>query len=89
MARARKITNHDEIRKWAEERGGRPACVKETGDRRGSCVLRFDFADRDPELEDIGWEEFFRIFDENHLALLEQDKTASGKISRFSKFVNR
>ncbi|MBV8193446.1 MAG: hypothetical protein JOY64_32565 [Alphaproteobacteria bacterium] len=89
MAQAKKITDHDEIRQWAEERGGRPACVKRTEDKRGSCVLRFDFAEKDPALEDISWDEFFRIFDENELALLEQDKTASGKISRFSKFVNR
>ena len=89
MAHARKITDHGEIRRWAEARGGRPACVTATGDRRGSCVLRFDFSEADPSLEEISWDEFFRIFDENRLALLEQDKTASGKISRFSKFVNR
>lgn len=86
---ATKITDHGEIRKWAEERGGRPACVKAAGGKRGSCVLRFDFAEPDPSLEEIGWDEFFRIFDDNGLALLEQDRTASGKISRFSKFVNR
>ena len=34
-------------------------------------------------------DEFFEIFDKNHLALLEQDETASGKTSRFAKFVNR
>jgi hypothetical protein len=32
--------------------------------------------------------EFFRIFDENGLAFLYQDKTASGNTSRFTKFVS-
>ncbi len=31
----------------------------------------------------------FKIFDERKLALLEQDKTASGAASRFFKFVER
>ncbi len=89
MAQARKITNHNEIRRWAESRGGRPAVVKDTVDRQGGGVLRFDFAEKDEELEEIPWDKFFEIFDKNGLALLEQDITASGATSRFSKFVNR
>jgi len=34
-------------------------------------------------------EEFFKIFDENKLAFLYQDKTADGETSRFCKFVER
>ncbi len=30
MAGAQITTDHDEIRKWAEERGGRPAAVRST-----------------------------------------------------------
>ncbi|SKA30300.1 hypothetical protein SAMN02745126_04934 [Enhydrobacter aerosaccus] len=89
MAQANKITDHDRIRRWAEERGGRPARVRDTAGRGGGGVLRFDFQEKDEALEEIPWDEFFRIFDENKLALLEQDETASGKTSRFSKFVNR
>ena len=48
MAQANKITDHERIRQWAGQRGGRPARV-----------------------------------------LIEQGKTASGRTSRFSKFVNR
>jgi hypothetical protein len=52
-------------------------------------VLRFDFGDKDEALEEIGWDEFFEIFEESGLALLEQEETKSGEKSRFSKFVNR
>ena len=79
-------TDHDEIRRWVEERGGHPAKVR-TGGEGG--ILRIDFGDPDPNLERISWEEFFRIFEENNLAFLYQDKTESGGISRFNKFVDR
>lgn len=32
MSESRMLTDHDEIRKWVEARGGRPARVKGTGD---------------------------------------------------------
>ena len=32
---------------------------------------------------------FFKIFDDNELAFLYQDKTKEGEVSRFSKFVER
>ncbi len=93
MSKAEKITDHDRIKAWAEERGGRPARVAATAGKGGGKdsggVLRFDFGDKDDALEEIEWDEFFRIFDDHKLALLEQEETASGKTSRFSKFVNR
>lgn len=33
-------TDHDEIRKWAEARAGKPATVERTGDKDESGVLR-------------------------------------------------
>ncbi|HEY6983224.1 hypothetical protein [Reyranella sp.] len=89
MAQASKITDHARIRQWAEQRGGRPARVKGTVDRAGGGVLRFDFAEKDESLEEIPWDQFFRIFEDNKLALIEQDETTSGRTSRFSRFVNR
>jgi hypothetical protein len=89
MSKAKTITNHDEIRKWAEARGGRPARVKATADKNAGGVLRFDYGDKDDALEEIGWDAFFEIFEESDLALLEQDETKSGDRSRFSKFVSR
>src|SRR5690349_12079837 len=87
---AQVTTDHDEIRRWVEERGGRPAQVKGT-ERGGSALLRIDYPGFSGEdtLEPIEWDEFFEIFDENNLAFLYQEKTADGGQSRFSKFVNR
>lgn len=89
MTDARQVTDHDEIRKWAEARGGEPAAVTETlEDDQDSAILRIKFQEEDG-LEPISWEEFFEIFEEKDLAALLQDKTESGDQSRFSKFVSR
>lgn len=93
MASATTTTDHDRIRKWAEDRGGRPTRVKGAGDAGGG-LLRIDFDepggnnDAD-ELEDIGWDAFFDTFDKSNLAFLHQDRTDDGKTSRFNKFVER
>ena len=78
-------TDHDEIRRWVEDRGGHPAEVK------GTELLRIDYPGFSGEdsLEEISWEEFFDAFEENNLAFLYQDKTKDGGKSRFSKLVNR
>lgn len=87
-------TNHEEIKRWAEARGGHRAIVTGTEGRgEGAGVLRIDFIGdgegKDPRLEPVSWDEFFRTFDEKHLAFLYQDKTADGKESRFFKILNR
>ena len=84
-------TKHDEIRKWAEARGGKPVTVRGTGDKDEPGVLRIDFpggagSDR---LEEISWEEWFEKFDEKDLAFLYQDKKANGEQSTFFKLVSR
>jgi len=88
MSSAQRTTDHDQIRKWIEARKGRPSIVRSTGEggRKGG-LLRIDFGEPEENLEEIDWEEFFRIFDDNDLEFLHQDKTADGKQSRFSKFV--
>ena len=86
MSSSNTTTNHDEIREWVEERDGRPAIVRTKGE---GGVLRIDFGEPEPNLEEIEWEEFFRVFDESDLAFLYQDETSAGKESRFNKFVQR
>src|ERR1044071_8071759 len=83
-------TDHEEIRNWVEERGGHPAIVKGT-EKGDSALLRIDYPGYSGEdrLEEISWDEFFEIFDENDLAFLYQEKTQDGGESRFSKFVSR
>jgi hypothetical protein len=83
-------TDHEEIRRWVEEHGGRPARVRGTGDGDPG-VLRIDFpggAGQD-ELEPISWDEWFQKFDENRLALLYQDEKAGGEDSTFARLVRR
>ena len=84
-------TDHKVIRKWAEERGGKPAAVKRTGSEDDPGVLRIDFPGRGDEvsLEEVSWDEFFEKFEEKKLAFLYQEQTSGGQESRFFKFVSR
>ncbi len=69
-------TDHDEIRRWVEERGGQPATVKGTGGDDDAGLLRIDFPGGSGDrLEEISWEDFFEKFDEKKLAFLYQDET--------------
>ena len=68
-------TDHDEIRRWAEERGGRPALALEQQDQ--PLGLRIEFPEdrgKEDELQLISWEEFFEKFDEDNLVFLYRDE---------------
>jgi anaerobic selenocysteine-containing dehydrogenase len=91
-SQSKTATDHDEIRQWAEARGGRPAVVKSTrGKGTDSGILRIDFPgySGSGSLEEISWEEFFEKFDREKLALIYQDTTARGQKSTFNKIVSR
>jgi hypothetical protein len=83
MASGKETRDHDEIRKWAEERDGHPARVKGTGGKREGGLLRIDFGEPEDSLEEISWDEFFEIFDERGVTFLYSPE----KKSRFNKFV--
>src|SRR5579884_4511542 len=85
------LTDHDEIREWAEQRNASPACVRGTGGRGDTGMLRLDFPGYSGEtsLEHIDWDEWFQKFDEKNLALLVEDTTARGQRSNFNKLVSR
>ena len=87
----RVLTDHEEIRQWAEERGARPARVKGTGGDGDVGIIRLDFPGYTGEdsLEPISWDDWFRKFDESNLALIVQDVTATGERSNFNKLVSR
>lgn len=93
MSSSNTTTDHDAIRRWVEERGGRPARVKGTGGKDDAGLIRIDFDDpdgaRDDRLEEVDWDAFFKAFDESALAFLYQDKKADGEPSYFNKFVKR
>ena len=86
MSSAKTTTDHNTIRKWAEERGGHPARVRETASKKGAGgILRIDFGKPEDALERISWDDFFKTFDKEKLAFLYQEE----KDSRFVKFVSR
>ncbi len=85
---AKATTDHDEIRRWAESKGGKPAAVHRThqgGDKVG--IIRIMFPENEQSkrqaLDEISWDEFFRQFEESRLALLYEED------SLFSKIVGR
>jgi hypothetical protein len=90
MAETSTTTDHDTIRRWAEERDGRPASVRRTGNGDPG-VLRIDFpgGTGEDELEHISWEEWFEKFDQNDLAFLYQEQKKGGEGSTFFKLVKR
>jgi hypothetical protein len=89
MSESHTTTDHNAIRKWAEQRDGHPATVRATEEDGHAGILRLDFGPREERLEEISWDEFFRKFDEADLAFLYQERTKDGKPSRFHKFVRR
>ncbi len=84
-------TDHDTIRYWAEERGGKPAAVAATGSGDDVGIIRIDFPGYSgaDSLEDISWDDWFDSFEENNLAFVYQETTADGEQSNFNKLVRR
>jgi len=84
---ARATIDHDEIREWAESKGGKPAAVDRTHKGGDVGIVRIMFPDN-PESEhgslvEISWDEFFEQFEDSQLALLYEEN------SLFSKIVGR
>ena len=89
---AHTTTDHDFIRRWVEERGGKPSRVVRTGDGDDPGILRIDFPGYSggDSLEEISWEEWFEKFEESGLAFLHRDMEGDdGKLDRFNKLVSR
>lgn len=92
MSLSKTTTDHEEIRRWAEERGAIPSEVASTERDDEPGILRFQFPNaknaNDSALKEISWEEFFEKFDNSGLALVYQDVTAEGQKSNFNKLVH-
>lgn len=85
-------TDHDEIRKWVESRGGKPASIKGTakgGEEAGLLRIDFPTGASNPPLEPISWDDFFDKFDKENLEMIYQEEKADGEESTFCKFVER
>ena len=89
--RSQEMTDHEEIRQWAEARGGVPARVKGTGGEDDVGMIRIDFPGYSGEgsLERISWEEWFEKFEERELALVVENQPPEGDKARFNKLVSR
>ncbi len=84
-------TDHDTIRRWAEERGGKPSEVISTAREGDVGIIRIDFPGYSGEgkLQEIPWDDWFRKFDETNLAFVYEEETADGQRSNFNKLVGR
>jgi hypothetical protein len=83
-------TDHETIRRWVEDRGGKPAAVKSTHKSgQDTGIIRIDFPGYTGKdtLEEISWDEFFQKFDEANLAFVYEDETSTGQKSNFNKLV--
>ena len=96
MRSARRTTDHDEIRRWAEARNGKPARILRLANAPNDDVaLRIDFPeaeedeDEDADREELSWDEFFEQFDEKRLAFVYYDDSVAGEPSRFNELVSR
>jgi hypothetical protein len=90
-AKSMMLTNHTEIRRWAEERRARPVAVRSTYSDDYIGMIRLDFPGYRGEdsLAEISWDEWFEDFDDRNLALVVHDQAADGQRSNFHKLVRR
>lgn len=90
-------TKHDEIKKWVEEHGGRPAIIGSLELNINSVGLQLNFhGKQDKEylgesvpLIYVNWEKFFEIFDKKNLALMYEERKDYFDISMSYRFINR
>ena len=72
-------TNHEVIRRWAEERDGIPATVAGTDHDLHLGVLRFDFGGDSDRLAHVSWDEWFETFDARRLNFVYQEERTDGR----------
>ena len=89
MALSKTTQDHDEIRQWAEQRGGKPAEVASTERSGETGIIRLMFPSaphhNDGSLKEISWDDFFEKFDKSGLALAEPVLLVSVRWSTRSK----
>ncbi|WP_228829633.1 hypothetical protein [Nocardia beijingensis] len=78
--------NHDVIRRWAAQRGARPATVPGSEHDGRLGVLRFDFPGYGGAvLRRVGWDEWFATFDARNLRFWYQEPSADRPRSNFNR----
>lgn len=101
MAETTTLTDHEAIRDWAAARAGFPAIVDTSAQSGIQPVLRIVFDEQAYEDQDqperpqnaggyelVEWDEWFKIFDEEELALVVA-KDAPGQRESFHEIIRR
>jgi len=99
---AKITTDHSVIRRWAQDRGGRPAAVMSQPGRSHAGFVHIDFpghpthavaaeiwASSGASVAPLTWEEFFERFERDGLAFVYQERSSAGTPSRLFRIVNR
>lgn len=87
--------DHDEIKEWAEKRGGIPELIDDNTAQNDRIGIRIDikgksddvFFSKDKFPRRISWEQFFTIFDKNNLTMIYKKETEDGKLDNFYRLV--
>jgi len=76
MAAVKFTTDHQEIRRWAERRGGVPATIRGSASDDGPGILRIALpaSSKRANLQALTWDEFFAAVDANELAFMYDDR---------------
>jgi hypothetical protein len=76
MAAVKFTTDNEEIRGWAERRGGVPATIRGSANEDGPGILRITLptAPRRANLQALTWDEFFLAVELNELAFMYDDR---------------
>nr|WP_246141374.1 hypothetical protein [Micromonospora olivasterospora] len=78
-------TNHDVIRRWAQERNARPATIAGTEREGRPGVLTFNMPGyrESSRVREVSWDDWFRTFDERAVNLIYQEQMRDGRQSNF------
>jgi hypothetical protein len=85
-------TNHNDIMAWARNRNGLPIRIRGNNNQPGLGSLKIfftEYEDKDPDWEEITWEEFLFEFEKKKLAMEFTEHNKSGERSLYYKFFHR
>lgn len=68
-----RTTDHEEIRKWIEEKKGEPGIIRGISGSDGQGILTVVFGPPTPDIQVISWQEFFDTFEDQQLRFRYED----------------
>ena len=88
MSEAKTTRDHETIRHWVEERGGKPSAAADAASPIDPGILQLEFDPNHRKPDVLTWGEFFETFEDAELTFLYEDETEEGKTSRFYQFIH-